>query len=57
MPDPVLELLIDRIATPTGEGVTSPLTFTRQRRCTSVVSKRTNVLSPRILRLTKVGAP
>jgi aldehyde dehydrogenase len=24
------------IATPTGEGVTSPLTFTRQRRCTLV---------------------
>ena len=24
------------IATPTGEGVTSPLTFTRQRRCTMV---------------------
>jgi aldehyde dehydrogenase len=24
------------IATPTGEGVTNPLTFTRQRRCTLV---------------------
>ena len=24
------------IATPTGEGVTNPLTFTRQRRCTMV---------------------
>jgi len=24
------------IATPTGEGVTTPLTFTRQRRCTLV---------------------
>lgn len=28
------------IATPTGEGVTSPLTFTRQRRCTLVESLR-----------------
>jgi aldehyde dehydrogenase len=24
------------IATPTGEGVTNPMTFTRQRRCTMV---------------------
>jgi aldehyde dehydrogenase len=28
------------IATPTGEGVTNPLTFTRQRRCTMVDSLR-----------------
>jgi len=28
------------IATPTGEGVTSPLTFTRQRRSTTVGSMR-----------------
>ena len=28
------------IATPTGEGVTSPMTFTRQRRCTLVEDLR-----------------
>jgi aldehyde dehydrogenase len=28
------------IATPTGEGVTTPLTFTRQRRSTTVGSMR-----------------
>ena len=28
------------IATPTGEGITTPLTFTRQRRSTSVGSMR-----------------
>jgi aldehyde dehydrogenase len=33
-------LLSFSIATPTGEGVTSPMTFTRQRRCTLVDSLR-----------------
>jgi aldehyde dehydrogenase len=28
------------IATPTGEGVTSPMTFTRQRRCAMVENLR-----------------